>query len=87
MFTLRQNPVAISLHREVAELRRATLQIAEDWEEMTNLMAAVKEQQNSFMHRLDSDFESMSDNLQNSVTESLEEESMRNGDRFAKIHG
>ncbi|KAF8770677.1 hypothetical protein HNY73_018177 [Argiope bruennichi] len=86
MLTHRQHPVAINLHREVSELRRATLQIAQDWVEMTSMMTTMKDQQYSFIQRLDSDFESMSDFLQNSVKVSLEEESIRNDQRFSKIH-
>ncbi|GFU21979.1 uncharacterized protein NPIL_145021 [Nephila pilipes] len=85
MCTLRQHPVTINLHREVAELRRITLQISQDWIEMTNLMTTVREQQYSFMRRLDNDFESMSDFLQSSVKMSLEEECLRNDQRFKKI--
>ncbi|CAL1282580.1 unnamed protein product, partial [Larinioides sclopetarius] len=86
MLTLPQNPVIINLHREVAELRKATLQIAKDWIEMTSMMSAMKDQQYNFIRRLDSDFVSMSDFLQNSVKVSLEEECIRNDQRFTKMH-
>ncbi|GFQ73654.1 uncharacterized protein TNCT_375111 [Trichonephila clavata] len=86
MCTLRQHPVTINLHREVAELRRITLQISQDWVEMTKLMTTVRDQQYSFMRRLDNDFESMSDFLQSNVKMSLEDECFRNDQRFGKIH-
>ncbi|GBN76259.1 hypothetical protein AVEN_232605-1 [Araneus ventricosus] len=86
MLPLPQHPVMINLNREVTELRRATQQIAKDWMEMKSMMTTMKDQQYSFIRRLDSDFVSMSDFLQNNVNVSLEEECLRNDQRFNKMH-
>ncbi|KAG8179427.1 hypothetical protein JTE90_026325 [Oedothorax gibbosus] len=85
MRTSQQKLVEADLQQEVSELRKAALQISEEWAEIKQLMAPIKHQMSNFTHHLDSNLDTMYSRLQDSMKTSLEEECQRNDQRFKKF--